>query len=350
MLIVGAALLLRYKLYLKVKIRRLIHKFCIALIIYKGLWKSCEKIFKNEGLYMEYVVRIHLKTSSKDRNELINFCLKGKKQYLAIGWSYVHKNKSIHGYENYYEAVKSDVKRIPHVLNVFRDIEIGDLFFTRDLDGFYWICQAKDKAQSHRDDDLDIGAIVPVKAYIIGKDIPGQIKVSFNRPFGGTAEKIKDKIIIEYAKYLYNEKSGKSVYKIKKEKGNFLNNLPPLDLEELVISYIQLEKNFYVLSNSIAMKSTTIKIECEFISRTNPKEKAVVQVKGNGAEEIDAIDYANYVEKGYFVYLYAPKIKNINFSNNNRLIVINEKELFDFYKKWRDFLPSQITRWENLFG
>lgn len=39
---------------------------------------------------MEYVVRIHLKTSSKDRNELINFCLKGKKQYLAIGWSYVH--------------------------------------------------------------------------------------------------------------------------------------------------------------------------------------------------------------------------------------------------------------------
>ena len=39
--------------------------------------------------------------------------------------------------------------------------------------------------------------------------------------------------------------------------GSILDNLPDFDLEELVISYLQIKKNFYVLSNSIANKSTT---------------------------------------------------------------------------------------------
>ena len=42
---------------------------------------------------MKHVVRIHLKTDGKgmeSRKKLIDFCLNGDKQYLAIGWSYVY--------------------------------------------------------------------------------------------------------------------------------------------------------------------------------------------------------------------------------------------------------------------
>lgn len=41
------------------------------------------------------VTRINLKTDAKDRNELINFCLKGRVQYVAIGWSYIYIKKKI---------------------------------------------------------------------------------------------------------------------------------------------------------------------------------------------------------------------------------------------------------------
>lgn len=97
----------------------------------------------------------------------------------------------------------------------------------------------------------------------------------------------------------------------KKTDGNFLDNLPDFKLEELVIAYLQLKENYYVLSNSIANKSTTVKIECELISRDiSTPRKAVVQVKGGHSRKIDASDYKEYVNDGYLVYLYAPQIVN----------------------------------------
>ena len=43
----------------------------------------------------------------------------------------------------------------------------------------------------------------------------------------------------------------------------------------------------------------------------NPR-KAVLQVKGKKAKELDALEFNRYVEDGYLVYLYAPKIINLN--------------------------------------
>ena len=88
-------------------------------------------------------------------------------------------------------------------------------------------------------------------------------------------------------------------YSCKKMKGHILEDLPDFDLEELVIAYLQLEKNYYVLSNSIANKSTTIKVECELIGRDkNKKEKAVGQVKG-GKTKFAGVHY----EVGGFVFI-----------------------------------------------
>lgn len=89
-----------------------------------------------------------------------------------------------------------------------------------------------------------------------------------------------NELVLNYSKYEFNKRSGKDVYSYdcKQGEGSFLDNLPDFDLEELVISYIQLKENYYVLSNSIANHSTTIKIECEFISRDPAKKKGNVQL------------------------------------------------------------------------
>ncbi|MFA9468209.1 ribonuclease D [Streptococcus sp. E24BD] len=299
---------------------------------------------------MNYITRIHLKTDDRYRAKMIDFCLKGERQYLAIGWSYVYQKveNEILTYQDYYHTVREYVKRTPPVLNIFKEASIDDLFWTRDLDGVYWICRAKGVAEAYHDTDLDIGAVVPVEAYLVGTQVPGQIKAAFNRARGGTSQRIWDKLIIEYSKSVFNTASGRTHYTVDKLKGNILDNLPDFDLEELVISYLQITKDYYVLSNSIANKSTTIKIECELMSRNPEKQgKAVVQVKGRKAPTLNAMDYAEYINSGYVVYLFAPGISNAEKLNN--IICISNDELMEFYTQYKAVLPNSITQWENLY-
>ena len=110
---------------------------------------------------MDHVTRINLKTDCDDRRELIDFCLNGDKQFLVIGWSYIYeKGKEIKNFEDFYYAVKEDVSRINHAFNVFWDAAEGDLFWTRDLEGSYWICRVIDKAQTKYDYSMDIVAVL----------------------------------------------------------------------------------------------------------------------------------------------------------------------------------------------
>lgn len=204
---------------------------------------------------MTRVTRINLKTPILDRSKLIDFCLHGKEQYVAIGWSSIYKdNADINNYKEFYDAVKNISKRINPVLNVFRDTVEGDLFWTRDLEGNYWICRVIGEAQSKYLPDLDVGAIVPVNAYKVGMQVPGQIKASFNHARGGTAAKIAGENINEFSKYIFNRYSHTETYAYNKMSGPLLDNLPDFDLEELMIAYLQIKKNYYVLSNSIARK------------------------------------------------------------------------------------------------
>ena len=308
------------------------------------------------------VVRIHLKTGDKndpvDRKKLISFCLHNKTcQYVAIGWScaYVGSPSPINDFKDYYEAVKvwckNNGKRLNPVINKFHDTKVNDLFWTRDIDGMYWICRAKGAAEAYRDDELDIGARVPVEAYKYGTEVPGQIKATFTRSNGGTAETLTDDLgpIIAFSQYAFNNLVGKKVYDVAKIKGgNVLDNLPDFDLEELVISYIQIKYDYYVLSNSIAKKSTTAKIECEFRSRdkNNPR-RAVVQVKG-GDDTFDASGLKGYDDEGYIVYIYAhghaDKVDKLA-----NCVEIKPDDLLNFYQEYKSVLPDSITKWESLF-
>lgn len=307
-----------------------------------------------------YVTRIHLKPGNCDHNdleELVNLCLHTNEQFLAIGWSNLcaDKNCEIKDYDAFYNKATYGVKTNP-VLNVFKKAEKNDLFWTRDRQGVYWICRATGTAEPkipQSDEEtalfkkLDIGAFIPVKAYPVGLEVPGQIKASFNRPLGGTSHKIYEPNIFEYSKKVYNLSSGTETYEVSEIPSDILDNLPDFDLEELVISYLQLKENYYVLSNSIANKSTTIKIECELIHRNKTGlKKAVVQVKGPKADTLNALDYKPYDDDGYIVYLYAPRI--INQDKLKNCIIITTDDLRNFYSEYKSILPKSITLWEKL--
>ena len=86
------------------------------------------------------------------------------------------------------------------------------MLLTRDMEGSYWICRVIDKAQSKYDCSMDIGAVLPVEAFKVGLQVPGQIKASFNRPLGGIAGGLYDNILIEYSEFIYNTLSGTEEY------------------------------------------------------------------------------------------------------------------------------------------
>ena len=311
---------------------------------------------------MDKVTRIHVKTGCSDRAALIDYCLHRDQQVLVIGWRCVYDDdgkkrnspKSFSTYDTYFKAVQKWVKkhgrRLNHALNVFAKVKDNDLFWTRDLNGAYWICRATGKAVPKYDYDMDIGAEISVEAYKVGMQVPGQICAAFNRANGGICQNIYDTFIVEYSKHVFNQKAEREQYQVTKQEGSILDNLPPFDLEELVIAYIQIVENYYVLSNSIAKKSTSVKIECEFISRDLKKPlKAVVQVKAKKYEkELDALSFKDYISDGYVVYLYAPKIVNMEKCGDS-CVEITEKELMAFYKRFKKNLPESITMWENIF-
>ena len=297
---------------------------------------------------MDYVARLHLKTNTSHRQEMVEFCLNNSEQYVAIGWSRLSEGITSDDFREYYNRIKQENGKVNPAINIFRNAKVDDLLWTRDLNGNYWICKVKSPVKVVCDKRMDIGSLIPVEAYNFGMQVPGQIKASFTRINGGTAGYIRDEIIIEYSKLVFNQLSQSNYYQVIPYVGGLLDNLPDFDLEELVISYLQVKENYYVLSNSIAKKSTTIKIECEMMSRDveNPR-KAVVQVKGKKARELDALDFKQYVEEGYIVYLHAPKISNLDQLKN--VVRIYDSTLLDFYEKNKPILPVSITQWEELF-
>lgn len=297
---------------------------------------------------MDYVARLHLKTNTCHRQEMVDFCLNNSEQYVAIGWSRLSEGITSDDFLEYYNRIKQENGKANPAINIFRNAKVDDLLWTRDLNGNYWICKVKSPVKVVCDKRMDIGSLIPVEAYNFGMQVPGQIKASFTRINGGTAGYIHDEIIIEYSKLVFNQLSQSNYYQVIPYLGGLLDNLPDFDLEELVISYLQVKENYYVLSNSIAKKSTTIKIECEMMSRDveNPR-KAVVQVKGKKARELDALDFKQYVEEGYIVYLHAPKISNLDQLKN--VVRIYDSTLLDFYEKNKPILPASITQWEDLF-
>lgn len=308
---------------------------------------------ENKIIYeKDYVTRINLKTATDQREKLIDLCLHGKNQFLAIGWSCVNIESG--QYTDFYNAVKvyvhSQHKKINPALNVFSSADVNDLFWTRDMNGIYWICRVKDTAKVYLNKTLDIGAILPVEAYAFGLEVPGQIKASFNRPNGGITEKLKAINIIEYSKFVFNKLSGEDYYDVNLNiADNVIANLPDFELEELVISYLQIVKGYYLLSNSIANKSTTVKIECQLISRdVNNVKKAVVQVKGPKAGVLDALTFKEYEDKGYYIYLYAPNIDKLEEMKN--VVRITPEEIQKFYREYKAILPESITQFENLFN
>ena len=55
---------------------------------------------------MDYVARIHLKTNTNFRQEMVDYCLNNSEQYIAIGWSGLTEDIKSDDFREYYNRVR----------------------------------------------------------------------------------------------------------------------------------------------------------------------------------------------------------------------------------------------------
>ena len=298
--------------------------------------------------------RIHLKTDVKIREELINYCLNTESPKIAIGWSYLHKNfpNMKNGYD-LSEAYKNDKENNPkgktkRPLACFARLKKDDLVWTRDLNGIYYLCRVTEEPKAECSVDLDIGATASVEKIKIDTSIPGGIITRFTRPLSPTIETIWDKNCIEYSKFLYNKLTGIKKYETDPSfEFNLVKMLPPADMEELVLDYIQIKYDYYLSKNSVAPSSTTIKIECELFPRKEGLPPAVCQVSYQGSGEKFTSDYyQDYVDAGKRVFLFFAEHEYDE--PRKGITCISKKDIIEFAHQYEAVLPPSIRIWIEM--
>ena len=73
---------------------------------------------------MDYVARLHLKTNTCHRQEMIDFCLNNSEQYVAIGWSRLSEGITSDDFREYYNRIKQENGKANPAINIFRNATI----------------------------------------------------------------------------------------------------------------------------------------------------------------------------------------------------------------------------------
>ena len=143
------------------------------------------------------------------------------------------------------------------------------------------------------------------------------------RHFASNVEKTK-----EFSMRLYNKLTKTKYYDIDEELSIDIDNMKAEELEELVTTYLQVEKDLGVYTSTCKINTKTY--ECVMFDKHN-FNKIYVQVK-TGEINLEDNDYANIYNKNVF-YFYSNSEKYLGNKRNNNIRIIPKYELIEFIEK-----------------
>lgn len=294
------------------------------------------------------VWRIHIKNDvapGYSREDLLAFCLKEK--LIGVGWgeikTRVNDESIIRKQAQFYSEPTPAIK----ALNAMRKMQVNDLIWTR-LGNRYFLCRViglwTDSKPTPKHYELDIPNYVNVEWLEIGmeKDVPGKVVSSF-RP-AATAQAVNG--VTDISQYIWNKYSGKDSYPVEKEKLDFWSVLSAEAIEELVLLYLQVEKEYYIHSSTV--KNSFPTYECELVNKSGIR--AYPQVK-SGGESLKADDYMeaiNYNPKAE-VYLFSTS-ESYTKNNCNQVHFLYKRDIDTFIKKNKELMFNLTNNWLELCG
>lgn len=289
-----------------------------------------------------WAIPIHV-NENKKQIDAFNFCL--KKSIIGIGWE---TSKTISGnsidcesiFNNYSNFIGNPkLSSFEKYVRSYNQISKDDLIWTRSGNEYYLCRFTGEKIDYFRNiltpeeikkhDEYDIWHGLKCEFVKVGtqESVTGTIVNIFCaggiRHFAKNVEKTK-----EFSMRLYNKLTSTKYYDIVDEEPIDIDNMKPEELEELVTTYLQVEKNLGVYTRTC--KANTKTYECVMFNKQN-FTKSYVQVK-TGEINLDDADYKNIYSNNKF-YFYSNSEKYLGKTKNNNIIIIPKHELTRFIKK-----------------
>ena len=239
--------------------------------------------------------RLNIKPDAKQDVDPRMFCI--DRAILGVGWPVDWGGGPLDrdtyyalGEEKYYN--QEDKGWWPAVNAILYRMEIGDLCWTRDLDGNYYLGKVEGDWEYRSTDKYRHANILNVRRcswYRTGgvDSVPGKVLNSFRA--GRTVQAVHDDTVLFYSKLIYNQVSGNGFYDLSEgqKQLDFFALISPEDCEDIVGIYLQ-EKHGYRLIPSSCKLDT---VKTEFVLR-KAGLKAHVQVKqGDISLYIDEFKY-----------------------------------------------------------
>ena len=296
------------------------------------------------------VWRIHNKNDFSEskgytKDDLIQFCK--TEGIIGVGWSKIttcidSEDAIRKEAEQYNDRATAGLKAV----NAMRSMQLNDLIWAR-VNGIYYLCKVTglwiNRKAEGKHYDLDVSNYVNVEWLTVGMEdlIPGHVISSF-RP-AAAAQKIKN--VEAISKYIWNKIKELNEYEIKNERLNIWELLSDKDIEEVVLLYIQIEKGYYILTQSL--KSTTKEYECTMINKNG--QLAFPQVK-SGNVCVKADDYMDALKRreDAQIFLFTVCEKYVRNDSPN-VHYLTRKEIENFMQNTK-MLPELTRNWLELAG
>jgi hypothetical protein len=292
------------------------------------------------GMQAMYVFRIHLRPRGGLANNELSFSYCIKNRVMGVGWQIPKEPDEKIDWETYEKralALKENKGKIPIVKYIKKWVSEGDLIWTRDTKGIYYlgkVLSGWEYLDNPEAREADIVNIVRVDIKKVGSvdEVPGKVIACFRG--SRTIQEIANQQAILYSKKLWNKLSEENQYPIDENNVNIWDLLNDEQVEDLIFIYLQFQ-NWYVIPNS--RKKDTMNYEFYLINRET-FQRAKVQAKtGNSIINRDDTDNDIY-------FLFQPNGKFIGNEKDN-IIEIENEELINFVKNNKRIIPFNILRW-----
>ena len=204
---------------------------------------------------------------------------------LGVGWR-TESNVSTTNWETYHAEASAIYDNLNICKYIKRRVEEGSLIWTRDTRGNYYLARVLSGweyfvTEEARRRNIDIGNVIRVAFEKVSTDeVPGKVVASF-RP-ARTFQEINDPTAREYSKFIWNKRSGKSIYDIDRQiiqNYDLFSLLDSEEVEDIVFLFLQ-NSGWFVVPNS--RKADTMAFEYLVIN-PHTRVQAQVQVKTGGS-------------------------------------------------------------------
>ena len=288
------------------------------------------------------VFRIHIRPEA-DPQKSFAYCL--KEGVLGVGWRVGVPQGTRLSWEQYEALALAEYKDVPVVRNLYKNVRQGDLLWTRDHEGKYYLARAKggwEYRATTEGYDVDVVNVIPCD--IIGplqpRDIPGGLINHFRAPLA--LQRITNPVLVAYTKLLWNKLSRMQVFTVPQfTVTDIFDFMDDLTLEDLVFLYLQM-KGWLIYANS--RRADTMRYELVLVHRDS-KERAIVQVKGGRTPLADS-DYIEYVEKGTVNKVFLFQAHGIYQGDGHPGVCrIQRDDLLQFMLDHKELLPGSAQHW-----